>query len=397
MPEPSSSSPSSPPSSPSATAPDAVSTAGVDPRRRAIVVAGVVVLTLLLIGVLAVGVRWWRGPGSDLERAVSLAPADTQRWTWTDWAAVRERLGVTGTDDDAVRRLLDAGFDADLTSASGLVESAPLLAQSFGWSPASIDWELLAQSPDGALEIVGLGDDADASALGDRLESLGYTRPDSPEGVWEGGEEVLARLNAASGTAGTPTLQFVALDEERSLLLASDQRAYLERGLEEAADEHEPSAAGVTDVLGTLPAQPLSAVLLTGEQACGALSMGGAGDSDQAAADELLAQAGPVNPLTGFVLALLPPEDGGDGGSQAPLDLRVGLGFESEEQARTNADTRAALAAGPAPGQGGAFSDRFTVDEVTADATTVTLDLAPVAGAFPLSDLSDGPLLFATC
>ena len=397
MPEPSSSSPSSPPSSPSATAPDAVSTAGVDPRRRAIVVAGVVVLTLRLIGVLAVGVRWWRGPGSDLERAVSLAPADTQRWTWTDWAAVRERLGVTGTDDDAVRRLLDAGFDADLTSASGLVESAPLLAQSFGWSPASIDWELLAQSPDGALEIVGLGDDADASALGDRLESLGYTRPDSPEGVWEGGEEVLARLNAASGTAGTPTLQFVALDEERSLLLASDQRAYLERGLEEAADEHEPSAAGVTDVLGTLPAQPLSAVLLTGEQACGALSMGGAGDSDQAAADELLAQAGPVNPLTGFVLALLPPEDGGDGGSQAPLDLRVGLGFESEEQARTNADTRAALAAGPAPGQGGAFSDRFTVDEVTADATTVTLDLAPVAGAFPLSDLSDGPLLFATC
>ncbi|MEP7737269.1 hypothetical protein ABKW28_06445 [Nocardioides sp. 31GB23] len=397
MPEPSSSSPTSPPSSPSATAPDAVSTAGVDPRRRALVVAGVAVLTLLLIGVLAVGVRWWRGPGSDLERAVSLAPADTQRWTWTDWAAVRERLGVTGTDDDAVRRLLDAGFDADLTSASGLVESAPLLAQSFGWSPASIDWELLAQSPDGALEIVGLGDDADTSALGDRLESLGYTRPDSPEGVWEGGEEVLARLNAASGTAGTPTLQFVALDEERSLLLASDQRAYLERGLEEAADEHEPSAAGVTDVLGTLPAQPLSAVLLTGEQACGALSMGGAGDSDQAAADELLAQAGPVNPLTGFVLALLPPEEGGDGGSQAPLDLRVGLGFESEEQARTNADTRAALAAGPAPGQGGAFSDRFTVDEVTADATTVTLDLAPVAGAFPLSDLSDGPLLFATC
>ena len=397
MPEPSSSSPSSPSTSSSATAPGAVSTVGVDPRRRALVVAGVVVLTLLLIGVLAVGVRWWRGPGSDLERAVSLAPADTQRWTWTDWAAVRERLGVTGTDDDAVRRLLDAGFDADLSSASGLVESAPLLAQSFGWSPASIDWELLAQSPDGALEIVGLGDDADASALGDRLESLGYTRPDSPEGVWEGGEEVLARLNAASGSAGTPTLQFVALDEARSLLLASDQRAYLERGLEEAADEHEPSAAGVTDVLGTLPAQPLSAVLLTGEQACGALSMGGAGDSDQAAADELLAQAGPVNPLTGFVLALLPPEEDGDGGSQAPLDLRVGLGFESDEQARTNADTRAALAAGPAPGQGGAFSDRFTVDEVTADATTVTLDLAPVAGAFPLSDLSDGPLLFATC
>ncbi len=397
MPEPSSSSPSSPPSTPPGTAPGALSTAGAGPRRRALVVAGVVTLTLLLIGVLAVGVRWWRGPDSDLERAVSLAPADTERWTWTDWAAVRERLGVTGTDDDAVRRLLDAGFDADLTSASGLVESAPLLAQSFGWSPASIDWELLAQSPDGALEIVGLGDDADTAALGERLESLGYTRPDAADGVWEGGEEVLARLNAAGGTTGTPTLQFVAFDEERSLVLASDQLTYLERGLEEAAEEHEPSAPGVTDVLATLPEQPLSAVLLSGEQACGALSMGAAGDSDQAAADELLAQAGPVNPLTGFVLALLPPADDGDGGSQEPLDLRVGLGFESEEQARTNADTRAALAAGPAPAQGGAFSDRFSVDEVTAEGTTVTLDLTPVTGAYPLSDLSDGPVLFATC
>ncbi|MEN8706452.1 MAG: hypothetical protein ABF306_09985 [Nocardioides marinisabuli] len=363
--------------------------------RRALVVAGVVTLTLLLIAALGVGVRWWRGPGSDLERAVALAPAETQRWTWTDWAGVRERLQVEGTDDDAVRRLLDESFDADLTSASGLVESAPLLARSFGWSPASIDWELLAQSPDGALEVVGLGEDADTGELGDRLESLGYTRPGSPEGIWEGGEEVLARLNAANGAAGTPTLQFMAFDEDRSLVLTSDQRSYLERALEEAADDHEPDAAGVTDVLDTLPAQPLSAVVLTGEQACGALSMGQAGESDQAAADELLAQAGPVNPLTGFVLALLPPGD--DGGAQAPLDLRVGLGFESEEQARTNADTRAALAAGPAPGQGGAFSDRFSVDEVTADGTTVTLDLTPAPGAYPLSDLSDGPVLFATC
>ncbi len=363
------------------------------PRRRALVVAGVVALTLLLIVALALVAGWLRGPGSDLERAVALAPADTQRWTWTDWAGVREQLGVDGTDDDAVRRLLDAGFDADLTSASGLVESAPLLAASFGWSPATIDWELLAQSPDGALELVGLGEDADTAELGDRLESLGYTRPDSPGGVWEGGEDVLARLNAASGTTGTPTLQFVAFDEERSLVLTSDQQVYLERALEEAADEHEPAAAGVTDVLGTLPGQPLSAVLLTGEQACGALSMGQAGESDQAAGDELLAQAGSVSPLTGFVLALLPPEDD----AQGPLDLRVGLGFETDDQARTNADTRAALAAGPAPGQGGAFADRFTVDEVTADGTTVTLDLTPVAGAYPVSDLSNGPVLFATC
>ena len=363
------------------------------PGRRALVGVAVVGLTLLLIALLAVGVRWWRGPGTDLERAVALAPAETQRWTWTDWAGVREQLGVEGSGEDAVRRLLDVGFDADLTSASGLVESAPLLEAEFGWSPLSVEWELLAQGPGGALELVGLGEDADTAALGDRLEELGYTRPDSPGGVWEGGEEVLARLNASTGSTGTPTLQFVAFDEERSLVLSSDQQGYLEQALDEAAEEHDPAAAGVGDVLGTLPDQPLSAVLMTGDQACGALSMGQAGESDQAAADELLRQAGPVTPLTGFALALLPGEEG----AGSALDLRVGLGFETDEQARTNADTRAALADGPAPGQGGDFGDRFEVDEVVADGRTVTLDLTPADGAYVVSDLSSGPVLLATC
>ena len=179
-------------------------------------------------------------------------------------------------------------------------------------------------------------------------------------------------------------------------MLTSDTQRYLEQALEEAADEHEPAAAGVTDVLGTLPTQPLSAVLMTGDQACGALSMGQAGASDQAAADELLARAGPVNPVTGFVLALLPAAD--DAGPDAPLDLRVGLGFESEEQARTNADTRATLAAGPAPGQGGDFSDRFTVDEVSADGSAPSPSTWPRSRAPTWSaTCPSGPVLFATC
>ena len=73
------------------------------------------------------------------------------------------------------------------------------------------------------------------------------------------------------------------------------------------------------------------------------------------------------------------------------------MSFETEEQARTNADTRAELASGPAPGQGGEFADRFTLGEVSADGTVVTMDLEPVEGAFVLSELSSGPVLFATC
>ena len=67
------------------------------------------------------------------------------------------------------------------------------------------------------------------------------------------------------------------------------------------------------------------------------------------------------------------------------------------EQARRNADSRSALAAGPAPGQGGDFSDRFAVDSATAEGDLVTLDLEPVEGTYVLSDLSSGPVLFATC
>ena len=73
------------------------------------------------------------------------------------------------------------------------------------------------------------------------------------------------------------------------------------------------------------------------------------------------------------------------------------MSFETEEQARDNADSRAALAAGRRPGQGGDFADRFTLGDVVADGTVVTMELEPRDGAYVLSDLSNGPVLFATC
>ena len=78
-------------------------------------------------------------------------------------------------------------------------------------------------------------------------------------------------------------------------------------------------------------------------------------------------------------------------------DVRVVLSFESDDQARTNADTRRILAAGPAPGQGGEFTDRFGVVEVSAEGRVVTMELRPGEGEYVVSDLSTGPVLFATC
>ena len=81
--------------------------------------------------------------------------------------------------------------------------------------------------------------------------------------------------------------------------------------------------------------------------------------------------------MTGFAMSAQP---GGD--------VRVVLSFENDDQAQTNADSRSALAEGPAPGQGGDFADRFLVDSVTADGSVVTLALTPKEGQFVLSDLS---------
>ena len=235
-----------------------------------------------------------------------------------------------------------------------------------------------AAPPSDPVEIVSLGSSTDSVA--DRLEALGYQRPASDDGVWVGGTELLADLSGRTGLSATPTLQYVALSD--GLLWASDRQPYLEAVLEDSGGPIDP----VADVVAALSESPVSAVVYTGDQACEGLSMGQADEDDQADADELIARAGELNPVTAFAMGLLPSGD-----------AEVVLGFENDDQARTNADTRAALAAGPAPGQGGDFSDRFAVDSVTADGRLVTMSLVPEPGAYVLSDLSSGPVLFASC
>ena len=186
----------------------------------------------------------------------------------------------------------------------------------------------------------------------------------------------------ARSATSPPELTLLALDDERDLLLGSDTLAGTESALEGLDDDAEPDVEAVTESVG----EPLSAAVYTGDQVCNALAMAGADPTDQAAGEGLVAEAGEIDPLTGFAI-----------GEQRGGDLRVAMSFETEDQARDNADSRAALAAGPAPGQGGDFEERFALGDVVADGTVVTMDLEPAEGAYVLSDLSSGPVLFATC
>ena len=108
------------------------------------------------------GLWWWRAAtGSELERAAALAPADAERLSWTDWSGVRRELDADLSDSSSAAELagfLDRGFDADLTSTSALLASAPVLQSRFGFSPATVEWELFSQSSEGAVVILRLPD-----------------------------------------------------------------------------------------------------------------------------------------------------------------------------------------------------------------------------------------------
>ena len=351
--------------------------------RRGLVVAATGVALVALVAAGLVAFRWWQDRDrTPLQQATSYAPADAERLTWTDWAAVRDRLG---SDVDAhssageVQDFLDEAFDRDLSSGSALVQSAPVLQRYFGFSPATADWELLSQAKDGAVVFIRLPDDVDLDDVGDHLADAGYTAPKADDGVWDGGSDLLPDI----GSGLTPELQYVALVADEHLVVTSDRGDYLARVVDGLGDGALPDPVQeVVDASGS----PLSAVVYDGDYVCSALAMSHADREEQVTAERLVTEAGGVDPLAAYAMSAQP-----DG------QVRVVLALSDAEQARANADSRAALASGPAPGQGGDFADRFTVESATAKGDLVTLDLTPAKGAYVLSDLSSGPVLFASC
>jgi hypothetical protein len=332
-------------------------------------VAAVVAVVLVASGI--AGVVWWRhAHRSGLAAALRLVPGNVQRYSWTDWAGVRRAVHVSDRDDPSagqVDAFLDKGFDADLTSASAMVTSADALQAHLGFSPATVDWELFAQSTAGAVVVV---QPSSTDGLDRALERTGYT--EGSHGIWDGAD-------VAVGLGVTPEFGHLTVSDGR--IYASDSRDYLRTVL-----DGDGSPGDSVDSVARAVGDPVSAVVYSGDYVCGHLAMSQADDVDQAQAEELIRQAGDVDPLSAFAMA-----------AGADRDVTVALGFDSHDRAVANADSRAALASGPAPGQGGDFGDRFRLGKVEADGRVVTMRLHPVKGAYVLSDLSTGPVLFASC
>ena len=348
-------------------------------RRRWILLLALATLVAAVVAV----VGWWlrTDDRSRFATALELAPRSAARFSWTDWAAVRAELGAdlsASSSGAEVDDFLQRAFDRDLSATTALSESAATTQRELGFSPAGIDWELFTQGEDGALVIMGLPASYDLDRLRGRLRAAGFAEPSRPDGVWEGGVDLLEQL----GGPVTPELAALQIDEEHHLLVGSDDAGFLARRGELARGDRDDGVAEAVAAAG--PA--LSAAAYTGDQACSALAMSEADPAERTRASELLSAAGKVHPLDGFAMATQP-------GGQ----VRVAMAFETAEQARSDADSRSRLAAGPAPGQGGSFPDRFRLGKVVASGTVLTMTLHPVDGAFVLSDLTSGPVLFASC
>lgn len=352
-------------------------------RKRLVTIGALAIVVVVVAAAVVIGLRWWRdSQRTDLQRAFAMAPGSAERFSWTDWAGVRAELDADLDSRSSAQDLtafLDAGFEADLTSTSAMGGSAATLQTEYGFSPATVDWELFSQGAEGAQVLLGMPESADFEALADTLRELGYAEPETDDGVWTGGDDLLAGIGGIN-----PEFGYVALDAEAGVIRAGDGQAYLERAGDDVLGE-DLSSEALDDVVGDTGA-PLSAAVYTGDRACAALAMNQADERDQDEAAQLVEAAGEVNPLTAFAMSVQPD-----------LDVRVTMAFETDEQARENADSRARLASGPAPGQGGDFADRFELGPVTAEGRVVRMDLVPVEGAYVLSDLSTGPLVFATC
>ena len=344
----------------------------------------VALLTALLVLVVAVAavvgyVVWPRG--SEFQRAAELLPDKTLRVSWTDWAGLRDQTDVKDPSGAGAEDFLAEVSDQDY-SVSSLASAAQPLKETLGFSPVESEWEILGQSRSGMVMILKLGEDADFDAIAEKYAAAGFTRPDDDAlagGVWEGGPDVVSGLEGLE----SPELQNVAFLQDEGLLLSSDSAAYLRTAVPFA--DGDKDGLDLSDLAG--PAgDPLAAVAMADDLACDRLRMSQADADAQTTADQLVEQAGGVSPLKGYLVAL-----------GADRSLTVVFDFENDDQAEKNVRSREALAGAEDPGQMLAYDELFDVDDVKQDGHRVVLTGATVEGSAPLSNLSAGPVLLASC
>lgn len=349
------------------------------------VLLGVAVPVLAIV--VAVGAGSWaagREPDqrSSLTAALDAQPRDVLVVGFTDWAAIRDGLGL-GSSTAATRdALTDQASLRDLTTRSVLGGVIGDMHEAYGWSAADLEWESYGQAPGGAAMVARFSDTVSFDAVEARLRGLGYSRDGD---LWT--------IDAAGGTRVGPelarTLGRLALVRDRRLVVAVDRPQRATAVLTTIRDA-EPSALSrrpLADVAGALSGSD-TAVLQESDFACRATSFDALGPDVLAQVDAAVARAGDLATPTFTGRGLV---DGDD-----DQQIRFVSAFDSPTTAADQARVRSAVATGPFIGRPGRVEDVLDLVRTEVEGSVVDLQfsLDPDRGAFMSGE---GPLLFAAC
>ena len=347
-------------------------------------VAGVVALATIAAGVVASRVFHH---DSRVEQALATLPQQTLVANFTDWSAVRDRLGpgVSSAAPESQRRtLLSRAYDHDFTTTSVLNVFDHDMASTYGWTVLDSEWEMYGQGRGGSVEVVRMPDGFDFAAAQAALTRLGYAEPDD-HGVQVVDDQGLAAI--APGL--TPQLTAIALLPDRHLIVTSDQAAYA--GLTVDTIKGHSGAlldqSEVAHMAASLADTSVSALMDVGSYACVAAGFGQADPGEQALARDRIKAVGGVTRTDGLTRSI-----------DASSALTVVMDFPSDDVASQDLAARQTLARGPAPEQGGTFDERFSVRTSEVVGRDIVMLLEPrTADTQLLTDLGRGGLLFASC
>lgn len=355
-------------------------------RRRPRTAIAIVAVVVVLLGGSAIWARWWREHHpTGILGAIAAMPLATQRLSFTDWSAVRLQLRVLRDQEiSTMGRWLPEAFSDDLSPASNMADSAQLLQQHFGFSPANTQWEAFGQAPSGQVEVLQLNDTVSVEGIADKLEEAGYPKPRTATGVWAGGVDRLAAIDPSI----TAEFANIVLLADQHMVVASSSPSFLASTVATIEGKQKAlSSLGSTSAMLNNIDEPTAAVVWARDFVCADLAMSQADSQSQAQAQQAITAAGQITPLVGFTLAL-----GSDGVVTAAEQL------PSATAAQGDLKARASLATGPEYGRGPAnFSDDYTLESASTKDATILLQMKPHSGVFPLSSLYSGPLVFATC
>lgn len=365
-----------------------VDTRSPDQQRSWLLPVLAVLAAAVVVALVAAALVWWtlRGPSGPYADALDTLGEGTLRSTFTDWSRVEEEVDVPGVeearDPAAVNDFLSRAYDADLVTGSSQLDVIRGLALTYGYTPEQAEWEAYGQSREGAVDVLKMTDEVDFEEVARNLEEAGYEQPEEDDGVWRGSGDLVVEFESPMTTL---QINVLLLADER-LILTSDSVDYLEdtRAVIRGDAPSLRDVPGVDPLVGTVE-QAVSAQLWARDFACEDLAMTKADAVDRDEGARLVEQAGGVHPLDGLVVA----RTGGE-------DATIAMWFDSEADADDDLQPRTDLAQGPAPGQGGDFTERFTVEGSRVDGQLVTMRVRAVSQSL-LGDLGQGPVLFAAC